>query len=121
MFHFVAQPFDACMAAGHGTEEDRQMVSLCFNRLCVLGGSYCLFNKGGGQRSRNSHPPIDDACQIPVSFCLRDSVLFVRLFLLCCFKGLLKNVDKIEDCPVMLRCFVRLFFCELTFHCTAKA
>lgn len=117
MFHFVAQPFDACMAAGHGTEEDRQMVSLCFNRLCALGGRYCLFNKGGGQRSRNSHPPIDDACQIPVSFCLRDSVFF----LLCCFKGLLKNVDKIEDCPVMLRCFVRLFFCELTFHCTAKA
>ena len=77
MFHFVAQPFDACMAAGGGTEEDRQMVSLCFNRLCVLGGRYCLFNKGGGQRSRNSQPPpIDDACQIPVSFCLRDSVFF---------------------------------------------
>lgn len=79
MFHFVAQPFDACMAAGHGTEEDRQMVSLCFNRLCALGGRYCLFNKGGGQRSRNSHPPIDDACQIPVSFCLRDSVFFFAL------------------------------------------
>ena len=76
MFHFVAQPFDACMAAGRGTEEDRQMVSLCFNRLCVLGGRYCLFNKGGGQRSRYSRPPIDDACQIPVSFCLRDSGVF---------------------------------------------